>query len=83
MCLAADDQLKLLIGLLAGFVIVISLVSIIICKVRAWTIKTPETLPSSLVRFHTGQKQTVCFWSCFSSVCRVFWPHRTPYAGKA
>lgn len=61
MCLVAEDQLKLLIGLLAGFIILISLIITMICKVKAWMIKTPETLPSSLVRFHTGQKQTKCF----------------------
>lgn len=43
-----------LVILLAIAVLIISVVSIVICKVKAWTMKTPEPLPDSLVRFQIG-----------------------------
>lgn len=43
-----------LVILLAIAVFIISVASIVICKVKAWTMKTPEPLPDSLVRFQIG-----------------------------
>lgn len=56
----------MLVILLAITVFIISVISIVICKVKAWTMRTPESLPDSLVRFHIGEKQTK-HWSfcCF------------------